>query len=259
MKRVIPYWEKGVEWARESFFLERVESNRPIGMTGIPRTSLPRYAFLFITEGEVLADIDGKSYLCRGGQFLLIPENMPFSVHYYKDLNGFTGSFELSFLKDASYRCITCAHPVLTTFWFDEAAFIAEIMDRLIAACARSDQGYVTRAFDLVLYSLRTPSEQNAHPVVNRFLDIVFDRSHALNSVSDYAERLGISPSYLNKLVRTQTRHSAMEWVEIARINWAKTLLKDDSLSVGEVAAAIGINRAVPRKRAGRDVDRPSR
>ena len=242
MKRAIPYWEKGVEWTKDSFYMERVDSKLPVGMTEIPRTSLPRHAFLFILEGEVLADIDGKSYLCRGGQFLLVPKDTPFAVRYYKDLSGFSGSFELSFLKDVSYRCITCAQPVLTTFWFDEAAFIGEIMDRLVAACARGDQGYVTRAFDLVLYSLRTPSEQNAHPLVNRFLDMVFDRSRGLDSVSDYAERLGISPSYLNKLVRTQTRYSAMEWVEIARINWAKLLLKDDSLSVGEVASAIGID-----------------
>ena len=242
MKRVVPYWEKGADWSRESFFIERVESSLPVEATEIPRAVLPRYAFLFILEGEMLANIDGRSYLCRGGQFLLIPENIPFGVNYYKDLVGYTGSFPLSFLKEASYPCLTCGKPVLHTFWFDEAAFVAEIMDRMEAAAARGDTGYILRAFDLILYGIQSPVETKAHPIVNRFLEQIFDRNKVLDSVSGYASKLGISPSYLNKLVRTQTRHSAMDWVEIARINWAKCLLKDHSMSVSEVSVAIGVD-----------------
>ena len=242
MKRVIPFWEKGAEWSRDSFYIDHVESSLPVEATEIPRTSLPRYSFMFTLEGEVLADIDGQSYLCRGGQFLLIPANMPFAVHHYKDIVGYTGSFPLSFLKDVSYHCLTSGKPVLHTFWFDEAAFVAEIMDRIHAAAARGDTGYIVRAFDLVLYGLQSPAETKAHPLVNQFLEMIFDRSRVLDSVSGYASQLGISPSYLNKLVRTQTRHSAMDWVEIARINWAKGLLKDRSLSVSEVSYAVGID-----------------
>jgi AraC-like DNA-binding protein len=79
-------------------------------------------------------------------------------------------------------------------------------------------------------------------PVVNRFFELLFDRNQVLDSVSGYAQRLGISPSYLNKLVRTQTRHSAMDWVEISRVNWAKSLLKESDMSVGEVSVAIGVD-----------------
>ena len=244
MKRVIPYWEKGADWSRESFYIERVGANLPVEATEIPRTALPRYSFLFILEGEVLADIGGESFLCRGGQFLLIPEKMPFSVNYFKDLVGYTGSFPLSFLKDVTYPCLTSGKPVLHTFWFDEATFIAGIMDRIYAAASREDLGYVLRAFDLVLYGLQAPGMVKAHPLVNQFLESIFDRTRVPESVSGYAAQLGISPSYLNKLVRTQTRHSAMDWVEIARVNWAKSLLKDASMSISEVAFAVGMDDA---------------
>ena len=242
MKRVIPYWEKGGVWSQESFFIERVSSTLPIEATVIPVTSLPRYSFLFLLEGEVLADIDGQPYLCRGGQLLMIPAGIPFSVNYYTDLQGYTGSFELSSLRDVSYGILTTGKPVLRTFWFDGAAFVAQIMDRMAAALARGDEGYIARAFDLLLYSMESPVETKAHPLVSKFFEMLFDRSQVLNSVSGYAERLNISPSYLNKLVRTQTRHSAMDWVEIARVNWAKSLLKDSGLSVGEVSLAIGVD-----------------
>jgi AraC-like DNA-binding protein len=242
MKRVIPYWEKGGEWSQQPFFIKRVETKLPVEATEIPPTVLQMFTFLFILEGEILADIDGQSYLCRGGQFLMIPAGMSFSVHHYTDLVGYTGSFSLSFLKDASYTCITESKPVLRTFWFDGAAFAAQMMDRMTAALARGDEGYLSRAFDLFLYSIQSPAESKAHPIVSQFFDMLFDRSQVLGTVSGYAERLGISPSYLNKLVRTQTRHSAMDWVEISRVNWAKTLLKDSDMSVGDISIAIGVD-----------------
>ena len=84
MKRVIPYWERGGDWSQKGLFIKRVESKLPVEATEIPRTTLPCYTFLFLLEGEMLADINGEPFLCRGGQFLLIPANIPFSVHQRK-------------------------------------------------------------------------------------------------------------------------------------------------------------------------------
>ena len=242
MKRVIPYWERGEDWSLRVPFIKRVESKLPIEATEIPQTSLPCFSFLFLLEGEILADVDGDPCLCRGGQMLMIPANIPFSVHHYSDLVGYTGGFTLSSLRDISYGFLTSGKPIMRTYWFDSAAFIAQIMDRMVAALARGDTGYFYRAFDLFLYSIPSPGEANANPLVNRFFELLFDRSRVLDSVSGYAEQLGISPSYLNKLVRTQTRHSAMDWVEIARVNWAKNLLKESDLSIAEVSKSIGID-----------------
>ena len=242
MKRVIPYWEKPGEWSQHSFYLHRFESYLPVEATVIPRTTLPRYTFLFIMDGEMLADVDGQPFLCKGGQFLMLPEGMAFSVNYYKDLVGYTGSFLLSSLRDVSYGILTSGKPVLRTFWFDGAAFAAQILDRMTAAQARGDIGYIARAFDLLLYTMESPAEEKAHPLVTKFFEMLFDRSRVLDSVSGYAEQLGISPSYLNKLVRTQTRHSAMDWVEISRVNWAKCLLKDSDMAVGDISVAIGVD-----------------
>ncbi len=242
MKRVIPYWERKDEWARQGIFIKRVESSLPVEATEIPRTTLPYFAFLFLLEGEILADVDGEQCLCRGGQLLVVPANVPFSVHHYTDIVGYTGGFIPSALRDMSYSFLTSGKPILRTYWFDSATFVAQVMDRMVAAFARGDTGYLIRAFDLILYSIPSPGEAKANPLVNRFFEMLFDRSQVLGSVSGYAQRLGISPSYLNKLVRTQTRHSAMDWVEISRVNWAKSLLKDSDMSVGEVSVAIGVD-----------------
>lgn len=241
-KRVTPYWEAGTDWSQEPFYIKRLETHAPLKATEIPRTVLPLHTFTFLLEGEILVDIGGEPVLCRGGQFLLYPAHVPFAVHYYRNLVGYTGCFNLSFLKDASHPCLSTGEPVLHTFWFDEATFVADLLDRVAAAFARDDQEYIARAFDLILYSLKAPGSAKAHPLVNRFMGMLFDRNQVVDSVSGYAARLNISPSYLNKLVRTQTRHSAMDWVEIARVNWAKSLLKDRSMPVSEVSLAVGID-----------------
>ena len=151
MKRVIPYWEKGGDWSQHGFFVKYVESKLPVEATEIPRTTLPCFAFLFLLEGEMLADVDGEQCLCRGGQLLMIPANIPFSVHHYTDLVGYTGGFFLSALQDVTYGFLTSGKPVMRTYWFDSATFVAELMDRMTAAVARGDTGYLSRAFDLLL------------------------------------------------------------------------------------------------------------
>ena len=137
MKRVVPYWEKAGEWSQQGVFIKRVETKLPVEATEIPATVLPRFSFLFLLEGEMLADIDGNPYLCRGSQLLLIPEGIPFSVHHYMDLVGYTGGFSLSSLRDISYSCLTSGKPTVCTFWFDNAAFIAQIMERMTASLSR--------------------------------------------------------------------------------------------------------------------------
>ena len=242
MRKSLPYWLDGADWGQMSFFLKKLEMKNPLKEAEIPQTTFPQFVFLFLLEGEVLADVDGESFVCRGGQFLLVPENAPLIVHHYKDILAYVGLFSLTFLRDVSYPCLSSGKAILHTFWFDEAAFMAEVMDRMMAAFSRGDDGYLMRALDLILYSIQSPADLTAHPLVSRFMKMIFDRSVPLDGVSGYAEKLGISTSYLNKLVRTQTRHSAMDWVEIARVNWAKSLLREHSVSISEVASAVGVD-----------------
>ncbi len=51
-----------------------------------------------------------------------------------------------------------------------------------------------------------------------------------------------MSPNYLNKIVKSHTHRTAMDWVEIARLNLAKQLLKDRNIPVVEVAERCGID-----------------
>ena len=200
----------------------------------------PCFSFLFLLEGEALVEAGGKILLCGPGQFLLIPENLPVTVKNAGLCQGFEGSFTLEQLKDASYSVLRATAPLLQSFWFEDAVFLGALLKRMCTAVEDRDALFLKSGLDLLLAQLR-PSGKVAL-VPDAFLQMVFQPNQAPLSVSAYAEQLQVTPNYLNKSVKAHTRRTAIDWIEIARLNMAKQLLKDPAIPISEVAGRIGID-----------------
>ena len=196
-------------------------------------------SFGYLTEGEVLVEIDGQNILLTAGQFILLPEAQTLYIHHYKDVSGFGGFFWMDFLKDASYSVLRAPRPVIQSFWFDDAVFIGQLLKRMTTAFEDKDTAFLQSGLDMVLGQLRPGTASAAVP--EKFLQLVFDRSATPLSVSEYAEALHVTPNYLNKTVKIHTHRTALDWVEIARLNMAKQLLKDRSIPIEQVAARTGL------------------
>ena len=201
--------------------------------------SVDRYLFGYSAEGEVLAEIDGVSYLQRAGQFLFVPENKKVVIKYFNNCKCFYGLFEMSFLKDASYAILRSPKPVVQTFWFEDAVFMANLLKRMVSACEDKDYAMLQSALDLVLCQIRHDGKVAVIP--EKFLQMVFDREEGPFSVSDYASELGVTPNYLNKTVKQHTRRTAIDWIEIARLNKSMMLLKDRSVPIADIAGKVGV------------------
>lgn len=200
---------------------------------------VPRYSFSFLTGGEVLTDLDGKRILQGAGQFVLVPENKEMFIHYFKDCTGVTGSFTLDFLKDASYPVLRSSIPIVQSFWFDDAVFMGALTKRMITAYEDKDKAFLQSALDMILGQLRPGGHMAVVP--ERFLQLVFDPNQAPLSVSEYADKLNVTANYLNKTVKAHTHRTAIDWIEIARLNMAKKLLKDPSIPIVDVAIRSGL------------------
>lgn len=198
------------------------------------------YAFGYVTEGEALVEIEGENCLIGPGHFILIPEGKAVILRHMQQCSGFYGCFSIDFLKDVSYQVLRVTEPSLQSFWFDDAVFIAALMKRMCTACEDNDRKFLQSGMDMVLSQIRPGTKVASVP--ERFLQLVFQRDKAPLPVSEYARILGVSPNYLNKIVKNHTHRTAMDWVEIARLNLAKQLLKDRSIPVVEVAERCGID-----------------
>lgn len=201
--------------------------------------TFPYFTFSFMIEGEGLAEIDGKNYLVGPGQFILTPENKTVTFKHFNGCKGYNGYFTIDFLKDASYQVLRSASPMVQSFWFDDAVFIAALLRRMLIAYEDKDRQFLQSGMDLILGQLRLSSKVAVVP--EKFLQMVFDNEKAPLSVSEYAEILNVTANYLNKTVKSHTHRTAIDWIEIARLNLAKKLLKDKSIPIVDVAVRSGL------------------
>lgn len=200
---------------------------------------LDRFVYAFLVEGEALTCIDGMNYLIGAGQLIIVPESKKIVIKHYNSCNGFIGSFSINFLKDASYSVLRSPKPILQSFWFDDAVFMGNLLKRMLTAMEDKDYPFLQSAIDMILCQLRPSGKVAAIP--EKFLQLVFEGHNAQYSVSEYATELNVTPNYLNKTVKQHTRRTAIDWIEIARINMAKILLKDPTVPIGDVAGRVGV------------------
>jgi len=116
---------------------------------------------------------------------------------------------------------------------------MAALFKRMLAASEDKDKAFLQSAMDLVLGQMRGGGHVAAIP--EKFLQLVFERGKAPMNVADYAEQLHVTPNYLNKTVKNHTHRTAIDWIEIARLNMAKNLLRDRTLSIAEIAEKTGL------------------
>jgi len=199
----------------------------------------PVYVFCFLLDGEVLAEIDGQNILIGPGQFVLVPPEKSIDIKYFNGCQGFDGCFTLEFVKDASYSVLRANTLIQQSFWFEDAVFMGALFKRMKTAHEDKDKNFLQSALDLILGQLRPGGKVAA--VSERFLQLVFERDKVPVSVAEYAEMLGVTPNYLNKTVKNRTRRTAIDWIEIARLNIAKKLLKDPTISIADISARTGL------------------
>ncbi len=242
MPAIEPYWNPKIDLSGHLFHMRKVERTGFFDVSDVPEVVLPLFSFVYLLRGEVLLEVEGRACLCKQNQILLVPRNVPFRVLYFKENIGYECAFSLRFLKDVSYDCLHVPHPLLQTFEAEDAAFTAALLEQIYQSFHNDDLALTASALDLFLCRLRQREGKPENALVSRFLEMVFNRNEKPGKVSDYAETLFITPNYLNRLVRANTGHSAMEWIEISRLNLAKSLLKQNRLQVSEIAAAVGID-----------------
>lgn len=234
----LPYWHPQADYSSCRFFIRRMNTKGTAKPPSIPSSSLPLIGFIYLMEGEMLIESEGRTYLCSAGHLLLIPQNVPFSILHYSDSVGFTGGFaatELSHTRKLS----TIREPLQQAFWFDEGSFLGELFNMMVHSFEQEDMEFIDKALDLLLEMVREPSVQ-LPDIVSRFLDEAFTPSNASKSPQDHARSAGVSTNYLNRIVKKHTGHPMGTWIDMARLGRAKKLLRESDLPVIDVAAETG-------------------
>ena len=221
---------------------------RPLNAAGhikvqpMGKTVREDWSFIYLISGEVLTDVDGKPYLLRGQDCALIPPQSAYSVRYFKDSIGYMGAFSLGLLRNSGHRVLRIKTPSVMTVPMEDKVFFDELLIRMTRFS--EDFPTVQGLLEVLLGEFDNVIPQNSRTASARlcssYLGRVFDTSRPFSGVSGYADELGVTPSHLNRVVKSETGRSAGEWVENARLSLARTLLHDLSMPVSEVSYRLG-------------------
>lgn len=234
------HWNPEADFSQTPFFIRRMDTSGYVKPAEAPEARLPLIGFIYVASGEVLVEVDGAPFLCQPGQILLIPQQSPFAIRFYRDAVGYTGGFTPTILSDAK-QLRFLSEPLHQGFWFDEGAFIGELFNMLANSFDKGDRVFVEKGLDLMLTRIK-PAKETAFPAaVSQFLELVFNPGQMPGAISFYASEIGISENYLSRLVKKSTGRSVGAWIEIVRIQRAKRLLTETSEPVIDIAAAVGI------------------
>ena len=155
-----PHWSKEADYSRVPFFIRRMNTRGRITVAEVPSASLPLVGFLYLTEGEVLAEVDGTQFLCESGHLLLIPEGRPFAIRYYADAIGYTGGFRSDLLSRPEV-VLPWIEPVQQAFWFDEAVFVGELFNMLALSFEKGDVDFLRKGIDLLVSRVKAQPKEN--------------------------------------------------------------------------------------------------
>ncbi|MBQ9660655.1 MAG: helix-turn-helix transcriptional regulator [Bacteroidales bacterium] len=240
MVNPVPYWHPDADYSSCPFFIRRMNTSGYIKAAEVPRARLPLVGFIYLTSGEMLLEVERVPLLCSAGQLLLIPQERDFAILHYSDACGFTGGFKQAYIPE-NKSIFILPEPFRQAFWFDDAAFVGELFNMLCNSFEKGDQAFIIKGLELLFTLVKNKKEQAFPETASTFLDRLFRPGAPLSSPADYALEQNISLNYLNRTVKKATGKPVSTWIDIARLNKAKRLLKDTRERVIDIAAAVGI------------------
>jgi AraC-like DNA-binding protein/mannose-6-phosphate isomerase-like protein (cupin superfamily) len=241
------------------FFIVKVEELFRLIKLPVQPSRSPAHTFLYITEGEAIMSVGTATYKVKKDECLFVPAGTVFSfsspdvnkgflLHFHNDL--LIGKLvKKDLLSDYEFLQVW-GHPHIK-LGKATSACVLHICKRLYTEYQSHGLAHteLVHAYLLALLAELCRVHQpnvaekrvSAQSITNKFKALVFADCANLRRVSDYAERLHISPNHLNKSVKAITGKSPTRWIDEATVLEAKVLLVQSDLSISEIAATVGL------------------
>lgn len=218
------------------------------------------YMMLVVEGGSCTHQVDFESYTLTRGQALLMH---PGQVHVWeevKELEGYLFFFTDDFFSLRYHQNVLSRFPFFSA---DSGCPMIEIpeedQDRIFELSSltlsemhrdASNSESVLRSYlNIILYEFRRlfPEEAAASLTyvqrkVVEFKDLVELHYKTLHQVRDYADRMALTPNYLNRIIREHTGMSAGEYIRSRLMLEAKRLLLHEGLTVSEISHALNFS-----------------
>lgn len=197
--------------------------------------SRKQYALSFcFDDGQITYSMNGEKYVSNKSTAILLPLGATYSLHGDR-----TGSFPLiNFYTTESFAQVT--HKVCRLHSIDSYSTDFNTMYSLWNS--NGSRAEMMSVFYRILSRL-SREEQARHPTVNRAVEYIGNNIFSPSlSVSNIANKAGVSEVYLRKLFRDTYGTSPKQYILEKRISHAKKLLGERACSVTDISALCGFD-----------------
>ena len=195
----------------------------------------------FITDGESVLRIDGKEHIFGKGEVVLIPPKVKHD-YYLSEKNycrKYWMHFTLSFAETDFFSAydLPLSQPANEN---TEAYFISAVATGGDEATELARSAAILNIMSDYIRS-SNPKRKSSSTVITQSLAYLSDNLTENITLKDLAKNAYLSQSYFLRKFKKETGTTPMQALKKARVEKAKELLTQSSLSVSEIMSSVGI------------------
>ena len=213
----------------------------------IRRETLDSFLFIYVKEGKLAIQYDGRSFVVQSNSFVFLDCHQP---HMYRAIDNrtvfdwfhFSGNaskayFELLYAKNG------CVYKLY------EQHILLNLMERIIKMTEEDnvEEHLASIYIQQILYELNqysNPSDQQMEHKIKQAIAYMEDAFQKDIKLEDIASYVYLSPYYFSRVFKKSMDSSPIQYLINYRVNHAKKLLHHTDLSIEEIAAECGFNSA---------------
>jgi AraC-like DNA-binding protein len=210
--------------------------------------TLPEFQIVYITRGEGIFGVEGKTYRVLPGSLLLI---LPGIKHFYKPVleigwheywTGFKGGFYSNLVEEGilspehTFFEVGLRNGIVSIFRqiFDEVRTQQPLYQ--LKACA----GILTLIAEILTHERRSGQPNYYQKIVEKAKYLMETNVFKAINVPSISEQTGVSSSKLNEIFKTYTSMTPYQYYIHIKIHKAESLLEQDNVTVKEAAFSLG-------------------
>jgi AraC family transcriptional activator of pobA len=220
------------------------------------------YTVILVTAGVIEETLNHIKYKIKPGSLYFIPQNIPSTTHLWSDdIEGYQFVFDADFfllceknqVRLNSYPFFNEANQPFVQLSEAEQSAIEITLRNITAEFCKSKITKNDLLVKLYLNALLMEVERiynsqddkveltlsRKEQITTNFKNLVAQHAGKLKQVSEFAERLHITPHYLNDIIRETTGIPASRLIQLQILSLAKSHLVQTSLTVSEISNAL--------------------
>jgi AraC family transcriptional regulator, transcriptional activator of pobA len=217
---------------------------------------------IFLSQGTLTRSKGLESYSLTRNQFFFLPAYQITSItNLSPNAKGFYCHFkEEIFSKSIFQKDILSQFPFFQftsncvySISKSSEPFVVNLFQRLLQEYRKGEQcnlDLVATLFINIFQEIDSPQpslkirETAALRVANNYKKLIHERGSNKQKVNYYADKLAISPEYLNRCINKIFGRTAHQYLDEAILLEAKVLLKQSTLNISEVGIRVGIENS---------------